>query len=142
MSKIRMSLKEAADLLGIKPNSVRSRWKAGKIEGQADNSGKVWVWLDADAEPSKSNPSKPSIEGFEAPAFEAMQAHIESLKSELKTARDELDDLRPKSQPDGCSCRRDRGGKKADRDAHGTCCRAGPISATSTAAKPPTRCNV
>ena len=47
------------------PNSVRSRWKAGKIEGFRDNIGKIWVHLDpeevAEAE-AASNPSKASIE--------------------------------------------------------------------------------
>ena len=74
MADIRMSLADAAMVLGIAPNSVRSRFKAGKLRGERDNQGKIWVWLDDAAQHtggSKSKPSKPSIEGFEQNGFEA-----------------------------------------------------------------------
>lgn len=127
MAKVRLSLAEAADRLGIAPNSVRSRWKAGKIEGSRDNTGKIWVYLDpaaaAEVEAS-SNPSKPSIEpaskasteppsnpsevpgsnpsiegveGFEAGRVEAQVAHIETLTGQLERAASELDALRPRA---------------------------------------------
>lgn len=59
MSEIRMSLADAAIALGIAPNSVRSRFKAGKIRGERDNLGKLWVWLDQAAEGSKPSSSNP-----------------------------------------------------------------------------------
>lgn len=65
MADIRMSLADAAMVLGIAPNSVRSRFKAGKLRGERDNQGKIWVWLDDAAQPavgSKPKPSKPSID--------------------------------------------------------------------------------
>lgn len=120
MTKVRMSLAEAGERLGIAPNSVRSRWKAGKIEGARDNAGKIWVHLDPaevaeleeaskpSIEPaskapkeSLSNPSKnlgstPSIEAFEAGCVEAQAAHIETLAGQLRRATTELDELRPK----------------------------------------------
>ncbi|MBP0618306.1 hypothetical protein [Jiella mangrovi] len=99
-----MSLSEAADLLGLKPNSVRSRYKAGHIRGERDNQGKIWVWIDPEDEPSKSPSSKVSrsdkLKAASKPfieAFEAMTAHIETLKGELAAARSELDELRPKA---------------------------------------------
>ena len=114
MTKVRMSLAEAGALLGMAPNSVRSRWKKGRIEGERDNSGKIWVLLDpaeasteeaaskASIEPC-SNPSKPSkgsttpsIEGFEQGLFEAQRAHIETLSEELARAAAELEALRPR----------------------------------------------
>ena len=118
MTKVRMSLAEAGDRLGIAPNSVRSRWKAGKIEGSRDNAGKIWVSLDPEdiaeiegaSEPSKpsieevsnpsmdpgSNPSIEGVEGFEDGRVEAQAAHIETLTSQLGRAEAELDVLRPK----------------------------------------------
>ena len=126
MTKVRMSLAEAGDRLGIAPNSVRSRWKAGKIEGSRDNAGKIWVCLDPEEIgeiEAASNPSKPSIEpvskgstegvsnpstvpssnpsiepfeGFEDGRVEAQAAHIETLTGQLERAEAELDALRPK----------------------------------------------
>ncbi len=126
MTKVRMSLAEAGDRLGIASNSVRSRWKAGRIEGSRDNVGKIWVYLDpkeiVEAE-AASNSSKPSIEpmskgsteggsnpstepssnpsiegveGFEDRRFEAQAAHIKTLTGQLERAEAELDALRPK----------------------------------------------
>ena len=64
MAKVRMSLADAGALLGLAPNSVRSRFKAGKLRGERDNEGKLWVWLDPDEQgASKASiepPSKPS----------------------------------------------------------------------------------
>ena len=121
MTKVRMSLAEAGDQLGIAPNSVRSRWKAGKIEGSRDNAGKIWVHLDPEEIveiEGASNPSKPSIEpvskgstggvsnpsiegvepfeGFEIGRAEAQAAHIATLTGQLERATSELDALRPK----------------------------------------------
>ena len=118
MTKVRMSLAEAGDRLGIAPNTVHSRWKAGRIEGARDNTGKIWVHLDP-AEVTEiegtSNPSKPSVEpiskgskrlvsnplielfeGFEADRADAQAAHIETLTGQLDRTMAELDALRPK----------------------------------------------
>lgn len=85
-----MSLKEAGNLLGLKPNSVRSRYKKGQIRGEADNLGKLWVFLD----PSKIAPSKVTIEPNSKPSIEpdlpveiiALQAKVEALTQELARA--------------------------------------------------------
>lgn len=100
-----MSLSDASALLGIAPNSVRSRFKAGKIRGERDNQGKVWVWLDPDKEgsklltsnPSKSSTSKGSIEGFEQGHFKALEAHLRTLTEQLALAQSELASLRPRA---------------------------------------------
>lgn len=104
MAEVRMSLAEAAQALGIAPNSVRSRWKVGKIKGERDNANKVWVFVDeaeaANDKASKSKPSKPSIEPASKPsnAFEISQleAHLQTLKEQLAGATTELAELRPK----------------------------------------------
>lgn len=98
MAKVRMSLKEAGEVLGIKPNSVRSRWKKGNLDGQTDNSGKVWVMIDPDEEALKEGSSrthsKGSIEGFETKALEVA---FTALSEQLETAKAEIDQLRPKA---------------------------------------------
>ena len=100
MADIRMSLADAAMVLGIAPTSVRSRFKAGKLRGERDNQGKIWVWLDDAAQPaagSKPKPSKPSIEGFEQNGFEALEAHLRTLTEQLALAQSELATLRPRA---------------------------------------------
>lgn len=101
MPEVRMSLSEASALLGIAPNSVRSRYKSGKIRGERDNEGRIWVWVDPAAPPSKlgskSKPSNSSIEGSKRSEFEALQDHIATLKQQLDAATAEVAELRPKA---------------------------------------------
>lgn len=90
MAEVRMSLADAAAMTKTAPNTIRSRFKSGRIRGERDNSGKIWVWLDPDVETSKSRVSKPSIEGSNAAALKVLTA-------QLARAHDELDTLRPKA---------------------------------------------
>lgn len=46
VSQQRMSVREAADLLGISPDGVRMRVTRGSMESEKDESGRVWVWVD------------------------------------------------------------------------------------------------
>lgn len=85
--EVRMSLADAAALLNTAPNTVRSRFKAGKIRGERDNSGKIWVWIDPDAKTSKSTHSKPSKKGSNDAAFEAISQALERAQNELETLR-------------------------------------------------------
>lgn len=95
MPEVRMSLAEASACLRIAPNTVRSRWKAGKVRGERDNAGKIWVWVDPDLEGSKKQLSKPSIEGSIAPQLDALRDHIQTLTDQLVAANAELATLRP-----------------------------------------------
>lgn len=98
MSEVRMSLKEAGELLGLKPNSVRSRYKKGKLRGEADNMGKLWVWVDptqiANDRGSKSPSSKVTKEPFETKALEGV---VKALNEQLEKAQAEIDILRPQA---------------------------------------------
>lgn len=97
MADVRMSLADAATALGIAPNSVRSRFKAGKLRGERDNQGKIWVWLDDAApssEPSKPKPSKPSIEGFEQGQIKRLEGHLRTVTEQLGLAQAELASVR------------------------------------------------
>lgn len=122
MSEVRMSLADAAAVLGIAPNSVRSRWKAGKIKGERDNTNKVWVWIDtekaANDEGSKKEVSKPSkrdLEGFESREIKALQDHVKTLGEQLAIATAELSDLRPKAA-DAVRLEAERNGLQAQLD--------------------------
>lgn len=96
---VRMSLADAGRILGIAPNSVRSRWKAGKLRGERDNSGKIWVWLDADAEPvpptaSKVSNREPKASTVPSGEVTALRAHVETLNRQIEAARADLDAAR------------------------------------------------
>ena len=134
MGEIRMSLADAATLLGIAPNSVRSRFKVGKIRGERDNQGKLWVWLDhtgqgskqdssnLSIEGSKRDRSKPSNEGSNKAHIEALEAHLRTLTDQLNLAQTEMSALRIrasaadglKAQVAGLEALRDE--VRADRD--------------------------
>jgi hypothetical protein len=90
-----MSLAEASALTNTAPNTIRSRFKAGRIRGERDNAGKIWVWINPDTTPSKSAISKLSIEGSKPFEIEALQAHIQTLSEQLASANAELAILRP-----------------------------------------------
>ena len=101
MAEVRMSLKEAGELLGLKPNSVRSRYKKGTLRGEPDNMGKLWVWIDptkvANDKGSKKRSSKVTIEGFESNEIKALKAHLEATSEQLAKAQAEIEDLKPKA---------------------------------------------
>jgi hypothetical protein len=91
--EVRMSLAEAAALTNTAPNTMRSRFKSGKIRGERDNAGKIWVWIDPIIEGSKQRDSK----GSKAVSKGSNDTAIEALKVQLQHATDELDVLRPKA---------------------------------------------
>lgn len=91
--EVRMSLAEASALTNTAPNTIRSRFKSGKIRGERDNAGKIWVWIDPNIEGSKLTKSKPS----KSTSNPSNEAALEALKSQLQRANDELDSLRPKA---------------------------------------------
>lgn len=108
-----MTLAEAGEVLGIAPNSVRSRWKAGKIRGERDNEQKIWVWVDRQkaandqgSKPPISKPSKdvskpsiePDFEGSKDKAISALEAHVQTLAEQLAVANAEVQRLRPKAE--------------------------------------------
>lgn len=98
MPEVRMSLAEAGAALGLAPNSVRSRYKAGKLRGERDNSGRIWVWVDPSASKFSKNSIEPNFEGksdtFEPDIFRriaVLEAELEGerrLSAELRQDRD------------------------------------------------------
>lgn len=90
MEAVRMSLADAGKALGLATNSVRSRWKAGHLRGERDNSGKIWVWVDL---ASNVRPSKPSKKASTEGETAALQNHIATLNEQLAQMRMERDQL-------------------------------------------------
>jgi hypothetical protein len=92
-----MSLAEAGAALGLAPNSVRSRFKAGKIPGERDNSGKLWVFVDPKT-PSKLRTSKPTNEVALEPADAMLRTQIEALRALLASVESDRDAWRSQAQ--------------------------------------------
>jgi hypothetical protein len=89
-----MSLVDAAQSLNLAPNSVRSRWKAGKIRGERDNTGKVWVWIDPTSKRDRSKPSsKVSTKASSEGDADTLRDVIGTLREELVQIRAERDQL-------------------------------------------------
>lgn len=86
MTEIRMALREASELLGIPANTLRSRYKVGKLKGERDNSGRLFVWIDptfaGSKKPISHNAKYPRNEG----ELEALKSHVETLKVQLDKA--------------------------------------------------------
>ena len=95
-SKQRLSLKDAADVLELSENGVRSRYKMGKLEGERDNTGKIWVFVDPNPKSSKVTlkPSKKSKSPDFEPASNLSKRLINLVEEELHTLRTERDALK------------------------------------------------
>lgn len=87
MAEQRLSLDAAGKLFGITANAMRARAKKApeKYRLEADNSGKLWVWIDPEKLPSKAVKLKPStakVEGFNA---DELKASIEAVQEAIET---------------------------------------------------------
>lgn len=86
MTEVRMPLAEAAEALGLPINTLRSRFKAGKVRGERDNAGRLFVWIDPSKQTSKKATSKNSKHLRNEGELEALRAHVETLKVQLDKA--------------------------------------------------------
>jgi chromosome segregation ATPase len=107
MPEQRMSLEEAGRFLGgLHPNTIRARAAKGKIRYEKDNSGKWFVFIDAEkaasnrAKRQKLEPPKVRLEPPMEPTivgdFKLLEAAIQILNEELKVTRAERDELKIK----------------------------------------------
>lgn len=91
MTEVRMTLADAGELLGVAANTVRTRWKRGKIRGERDNAGKVWVWLDpASAINDKGSNEKAEKASTESTSKPSQSFEINALRDHLKTLQEQL----------------------------------------------------
>lgn len=98
MTDVRMPLAEAAATLGVPVNTLRSRFKAGKVRGERDNAGRLFVWVTPSNQPSKSAFSKNSKQVRNDGELEALKAHIETLKDQLTAAEARASDWQAKAE--------------------------------------------
>lgn len=98
MADVRMSLREASEATGIPSNTLRSRYKSGKLRGERDNSGRLFVWIDPTVQGSKSKTSNSSKQVRNEGELEALRGHVETLKGQLAKAEARADEWQAKAE--------------------------------------------
>jgi hypothetical protein len=78
----RLTLPEAATVLGVTVDAVRGRVRRGTIDHERDETGKVYVWVDA-TEADRRRPS-PNVGG---PSLDQSEL-VEVLKAQLEAERE------------------------------------------------------
>lgn len=86
----RLSLKDASAALGITESGVRARFKGGKLAGERDNQGKIWVFVPADTPPRVQAALRVHGEGAEA----IFRELVDTLKQQVAMLTSERDALR------------------------------------------------
>ncbi len=89
----RVTVREAAKLLGITVEAVRGRTKRGTLRSTRDEDGTVYVFLEGEASPDQTGdrpPTGPQPDdgrpSDRSPLVEALQAHIDQLQRQLEEA--------------------------------------------------------
>jgi len=81
MARRRLTVQEAAEVLGASVDAVRSRIRRGSLDSEKGEDGRVYVWLgsdQADDEPQRQ------VEGGEArELIEVLRAQVEDLRGRL-----------------------------------------------------------
>ena len=89
----RVTVAQAAVLLGVSEDAVRSRLKRGTLSKEKDADGTVFVVLGANGRPGRpaTNGDRPATDES---ALALMQAHLDSLVEQLTYLRYQLDQER------------------------------------------------
>jgi hypothetical protein len=82
----RVTIPEAAQLLGITQNAVRQRIRRGNIEYEKDEKGRTYVYIDS----SDTRTEAVGDQSRDMLLFRAMQDQIDTLKGELAIRNEEL----------------------------------------------------
>jgi hypothetical protein len=93
----RVTVAQAAVLLGLSEDAVRSRLKRGTLGKEKDADGTVFVVLGANGRPGRptTNGGRPTTgQTTDQSALALMQAHLDSLGEQLTYIRDQLDQER------------------------------------------------
>lgn len=77
-----MTVKSAAELLGISEHAVRQRINRGTLEHEKADDGRVYVLVNSEVYAEQSAEHKPSA------LIEALQDQIQTLKQQLATAEE------------------------------------------------------
>ncbi len=94
MTRQRLTVQDAAEVLGVSVDAVRMRVRRGSLEAEKDGSGRVYVRLDADEDKVKS---QRQVESSDL---------VEGLRDQVAYLRDQLD--------------RERGARTEERRRHDT----------------------
>ncbi len=93
----RMTVAQAAVLLGLSEDAVRSRLKRGTLGKEKDADGTVFVVLEANrrlGRPTTNGDRPTTDQTTDQSALALMQAHLDSLGEQLTYIRDQLDQER------------------------------------------------
>ncbi len=85
----RVSVQEAAEVLGVTVEAVRGRIKRGKLEAEREEDGSVYVWLDADRT-TTGHDQPPTGHKPAADRLTDQTALIESLLEQVAYMREQL----------------------------------------------------
>ena len=85
--KKRMDLRQAANALSLSPNGVRSRFKRGFLDGERDNKGKIWVYIEPSNEDYNTGFKKVTKNASENPDSKQLSAIVQRLSDDLRQAR-------------------------------------------------------
>jgi predicted site-specific integrase-resolvase len=93
----RLTLKEAGELLNISPDALRMRIRRGTMNGEKDEEGKWYVWIDT-AELEAERKAERSPNGESDDDMEALRRQVAVLQARLELIGDERDFLRKQVQ--------------------------------------------
>lgn len=84
MDRRRVTVKDASELLGISEHVIRQRIRRNTLESDKDAEGRVFVWVDADTEPSGES----SVET--SGGHHAVDERIRMLREQNELLREQL----------------------------------------------------
>lgn len=90
-SRQRVSVDEAARVLGLSVDAVRKRVQRGTIEHEKDQAGRVRIVLDSPANTSTLQDESPDTTGQPEAVIEAKDETIEELRERVRSLERQLD---------------------------------------------------
>ncbi len=84
MSGNRVSVYEAAEVMGVTVDAIRKRISRGTIQHERDEEGRVWVLLDADQDATSKARDNDRSQSDAATLISEMRDRIDSLEHQLE----------------------------------------------------------
>ncbi len=86
MTSRRLTVQEAAEVLGTSVDAVRMRARRGTLESEKEPDGRVYVWVDGD-----SSETRPGLDGESNALISAKDETIEELRDRARYLERQLD---------------------------------------------------
>ncbi len=83
MTSRRLTVQEAAEILGTSVDAVRMRVRRGSLESEKEPDGRVYVWLNGN-----SSETKPRLDGEPSALISAKDETIRVLSEQLESERE------------------------------------------------------